>query len=99
MDRKPSWEYGINGYATIWSSIIDGTLSIFLRLCLLAVQSWVVLVCCLFFKDLFTLFLLFRVNGKSNYNGDFSHAEVVKGAKNRAGLRRDFPKLELERNS
>ena len=53
----------------------------------------------LFFKICSRFFRLFHVNEKSNYSGDFSYAEVLKGAKFRVGLRRDFfqtiPKVEF----
>ena len=40
-----------------------------------------------FFQRSVYFFLLFQVSEKSNCSGDFSLAEVVKGAKNRASLR------------
>ena len=45
--------------------------------------------CALFFWDPF-FYRLFHVSGKSNWSGDFSHAEIVKVTKNWVNLRRDF---------
>ena len=43
-----------------------------------------------FFQIFLRFFRLFHASEKSNYSGDFGHTEIVKEAKNRVGLRRDF---------